>query len=62
MVMKERLKTLLPYANVTKSWLANLSVASFAVGIYEQKIVGLICGVVFIALAWLLVYFEGDKR
>ena len=56
--MKERFRTLLPYANITKSWLANLSVASFAVGIDEQNLVGLICGAIFIALAWLLVYFE----
>ena len=60
--MKERLKNLLPYTNITKSWLATLSVASFAVGIYEQNIVGLICGVIFIALAWVLVYFEEIGR
>lgn len=41
--MRLEFNRLLPYAAVLKSWLINLSVASFAVGIYESKLLGIVC-------------------
>ncbi len=56
--MRLEFNRLLPYAAVLKSWLINLSVASFAVGIYESKMLGIVCGSLLICFAWAIVYAE----
>lgn len=56
--MKAKINNLLPYTNVEKSWLTNLSVASFAVGLYEQNGIGVVCGTVLIACALWIVRLE----
>lgn len=58
--MKFEIKALLPYANVAKSWLTNLSVASFAVGLYEEHGAGIVCGTIFIVCALWVVYLERE--
>ena len=53
-----KLERFLPYANVTKNWLTNLSVASFAVGLYDQNYWGLLSGSVLLICAWWIVFLE----
>lgn len=52
------MKSFLPYANVTRTWLTNLSVATFAVGLLDNKAWGLVAGAIFLILAYLVVFFE----
>lgn len=56
--MKEKLKNFLPYANVTRTWLTNLSVATFAVGLLDGNSWGMLAGAILLVFAYLVVFFE----
>lgn len=56
--MKERLKNLLPYVNVTRTWLVNLSVGALAIGLFQDNWLGIPAGLFCYLLALCLVYLE----
>lgn len=60
--MVENIKKLLPYANVTKTWLTNLSVGTFAVGLLDGNNFGVIVGTILILFAYVVVFFEEKVR
>lgn len=60
--MRFKVERLLPYAGVAKNWLTNLSVASFAVGLYEESKLGIVCGSLLLMVACFIVYCENKKE
>ena len=56
--MKDRIKWTLPYVSLTKTWLTNLSVATFAVGLVEENTLGVWIGLSLLVFAFLIAFFE----
>ena len=54
--MNDRFKFLKRYSATARAWCVNMSVASFAVGVYDGTASGLILGVVTFAAALTLDY------
>jgi hypothetical protein len=56
--LKKLFDFLRPCTPVAKSWLVNLSVASFAIGLFEFKIPGIAVGTVLLVCAFVLSYVK----
>ena len=56
--MRKLFEFLRPCTPVAKSWLVNLSVASFAIGLFELKIPGIAVGTVLLICAFVLSYVK----
>lgn len=56
--MRKLFEFLRPRTPVAKSWLVNLSVASFAIGLFELKIPGIAVGTVLLICAFVLSYVK----
>ena len=59
--MKRFVDLFRPCLPITKAWLVNLSVASFAVGLFQKDTTGLGVGFVLLLCALLLAYVK-DKE
>ena len=59
--MKSILKFFKPCTTVVRSWLVNISVAAFAVGLFQDIISGLILGVVLLISACALCFTEQEE-
>ena len=58
--MNDRFKFLKRYSTTARAWCVNMSVASFAVGVYDGTASGLILGVVTFAAALTLDYLLSE--
>ena len=56
--MESRLKFMKAYGVVIKSWFVNLSVAAMAIGLFQDKWIGIPVGLGLFVLALLWVFFE----
>lgn len=56
--LKKLFDFLRPCTPVAKSWLVNLSVASFAIGLFELKVPGIVIGTVLLVCAFVLSYVK----
>ena len=54
--MNDRFIFLKPYAATARAWLVNMSVASFAVGLFQWSLKGWTLGLVTLVCAFLLDY------
>ena len=57
---RKRIKRLETYLRLTKAWLRNLSFTSFAVGLFQQQPLGIVCGAFLFACALWVTFLEGE--
>ena len=60
--MNDRFKVLTPCSSTLKSWFVNMSVASFAVGVYQRDYSGILLGAVTFCLAIAIDYVIEEQK